>query len=105
MVIEWLKFQVAAGQREFMIQTDAAVWTAALAQYAGFLGKEVWLDPQAPNDVVFVIRWQNRESWKSIPADVLAQTEQEFARQMGTVAYTLIEAGEYQIRKFARSDT
>jgi uncharacterized protein (TIGR03792 family) len=103
MVIEWLRFQVAEAARETFIQKDEAVWTAALSNYSGFLGKEVWLNPKVTNEVVFVIHWTSREAWQSVPADVLEKTEKEFAAQMGTNSYRLIESKEYQVRKFART--
>jgi uncharacterized protein (TIGR03792 family) len=104
MIIEWLKFQVAAEHRETLIEKDEAVWTPALAGYAGFLGKDIWIDPKKPNEVVFVIRWANRQVWKDVPEEALAKTEQEFARRMGAIVYTLTEAGEYQVRRFARAN-
>lgn len=103
MVIEWLKFNVAPDQRERLIQKDEEIWTAALAQYPGFLSKEVWIDPHRSDEVVFVIRWRDRDAWKSVPADLLEETEQRFSQAMGATPYTLTEAGEFQIRKFPQS--
>lgn len=85
--------------REQYIQKDAEIWTTALAQYPGFLGKEVWINPEAPAEVVLVIRWANREAWKSVPADMLEQTEKRFAQEFDG-PYELIGEAEYQIRKF-----
>jgi uncharacterized protein (TIGR03792 family) len=103
MVIEWLKFQVPAAQREFFIQVDEEIWTAALAKYPGFMGKEVWLTADNPNEVVCVIQWQSLDAWKSIPADVVEATEKRFAEQMGAGTYKLTESVAYQLRKFART--
>ena len=101
MVIEWLKFRVDPHSREAFIQKDAQVWTPVLASYSGFLGKEVWIDPQAVGEVVLIIRWETRQQWKAIPQDVLAATDQNFAEQMGKIQYQMIESSEYQIRKFS----
>lgn len=102
MVIEWLKFRVDPDSREQFIQQDEAIWTAALATYPGFLGKEVWIESQAPNKVIFTIRWQTREQWKSIPASDLAKIEQRFSQAMKQrkIAYKMIKSQEFQIRKF-----
>jgi uncharacterized protein (TIGR03792 family) len=100
MVIEWLKIQVSPELRQRFILKDNEIWTATLSRYPGFLGKEVWLDPQKANEVVLVIRWTDRESWKAVPADVLEQTDRQFAQQMGVGTNRIIEAGEYQVRKF-----
>ncbi|HEY9769181.1 MAG TPA: TIGR03792 family protein [Coleofasciculaceae cyanobacterium] len=102
MVIEWLKFRVDSKSREQFIQKDEAIWTASLATYPGFLGKEVWIDPLAPERVIFTIRWQTREQWKSIPAKDLAAIEQKFSaimREMN-INYKMTESKEFQIRKF-----
>ncbi len=103
MMIEWLKFQVPEALRERFIQVDEEIWTTALAQYPGFMGKEVWLSPEQPDEIVFVIQWGSLEAWKSIPETVLKATEQQFAEKLGHASYTLAEAKAYQLRKFARS--
>lgn len=102
MVIEWLKFRVDSKSRENFIQKDEAVWTASLATYPGFLGKEVWIEPNEPDKVIFTIRWQTREQWKSIPIKDLTQIEQQFSSAMKkmNINYKMIESKEYQIRKF-----
>lgn len=102
MVIEWLQFKVNSNSREEFIQQDEAIWTAALSGYPGFLGKEVWIDPKAPDKVVFTIRWQTREQWKSIPASDLAKIEQRFSEKMSKmkVNYKMTQSKEYQVRKF-----
>lgn len=102
MVIEWLKIKVAPEMREQYIQKDAEVWTAFLAEYPGFLGKEVWINPEDATEVILVIRWASKEDWKSVPSDRLAATDQRFAQALAG-SYPIIEAGEYQVRKFAQS--
>ena len=101
MVIEWLKFRVEPQAREKFIETDLQIWTPVLAQSSGFLGKEVWLNPKADNEVTFVIKWQTLDHWKSVPADLLAATEEKFKAEMGSDRYEIIEGGEYHIRKFS----
>ena len=102
MVIEWLKFKVDSNSREQFIQQDEAIWTASLATYPGFLGKEVWIEPNAPDRVIYTIRWQTREQWKSIPAKDLANIEQRFSTKMRemNIKYKMTESKEFQIRKF-----
>lgn len=102
MVIEWLKFKVDSDSREQFIRQDEKIWTASLSKYPGFLGKEVWIEPTAPNKVIFTIRWQTREQWKSIPMKDLINIEQEFSRIMRemNIHYKMTESKEFQIRKF-----
>ncbi len=102
MVIEWLEFTVDSKSREQFIQQDEAIWTAFLATYPGFLGKEVWIEPKAADRVIFTIRWQTREQWKSISAKDLANTEHKFSAKMREmkINYKMTESKEFQIRKF-----
>lgn len=102
MVIEFLKFKVTPELREKFIQKDAEIWTTAISRYPGFLSKEVWIDPNAPAEIVMIIRWATREQWKSIPTEQLDKIDAKFAQQMGKT-YELIQSSEYQVRKFPQS--
>lgn len=102
MVIEWLKIQVASELREKFIAKDAEIWTAVLSGYPGFLSKEVWINPETPTEVVLIIRWETLEKWKAVPADKLEETERLFTQEFGE-AQQIIEASQYQVRKFPLS--
>lgn len=95
MVIEWLKFKVNPEQSELFIQKDEEVWTAGLQKIPGFLGKEVWVDPEH-NEIVMVIRWQSQEQWQAISE----KTIQELDEKMGVFKVPILESRSYQIRKF-----
>ena len=103
MVIEWLKFRVAPEDREKFIHQDAETWTAFLAEYPGFLGKDIWINPQKENEIILVIRWQTRQQWKAVPIDKLQKIETQFAKIMQNTPYEMIETAEYQVRKFSSS--
>lgn len=103
MVIEWLKFQVSPESRDIFIQLDNEIWTPFLAQFPGFLGKEVLISPNIPHEIILVIRWETREQWKAISLDVLEVTEQTMAQRMQNHSYKMIETKEYQVRKFPNS--
>lgn len=97
-VIELLRCQVDPKHREQYLQKDAEIWTKALADCPGFLGKEVWLNPQEDSEVILIIRWATKEQWKSISEELLNQIEQEFAQQMGQT-YTIVESSEYRVHE------
>jgi uncharacterized protein (TIGR03792 family) len=99
MVVEWLKINVSPELREQYIQKDAEIWTTALARCPGFLGKEVWINPNEPSEIIMIIRWASREHWKAIPTDYLERTEQQLQQSMGDT-YQLTGEAEYQVRKF-----
>jgi uncharacterized protein (TIGR03792 family) len=98
MTIEWLKFRISPELRERFVQQDAAIWTPFLAQYPGFISKEVWISPDDLSEVVQVIHWESFEQWQAIPAADLQRVEAEFAAAMGE-SYELIESKQYQVRK------
>ncbi|MFB2971966.1 TIGR03792 family protein [Aerosakkonema sp. BLCC-F183] len=99
MVIELLKFKVAPARREEFIHNDAEIWTPIIASSPGFLGKEVWINPAEPTEVIMVIRWATCEQWKSFPQELLHRTEKKFAEAMGK-SYQMLESLEYQVRQF-----
>jgi len=101
-VIELLKFKVAPELREQYIQKDAEIWTQTLSSWSGFLGKEVWLNPNEPTEVILIIRWASREQWKSIPVELVDAIEQQFTHELGGT-YQIVESCEYQVHKFGQS--
>lgn len=103
MVIEWLKFKTNTKHREKVIEKDAEIWTATLSKYPGFLGKEIWINPNNETEIIFIIRWKTREDWKAVPESILEETERKFAQALGEdVFYEMSESNEYQVRKFPR---
>lgn len=100
MVIEWLKFNVNPELRERFVEQDQAIWTKTLSQQPGFLGKEIWINPANPEEIILVIRWQTREQWKAIAPELLAETEKLFQQAMGKDTYEMLETKELHIRKF-----
>ncbi|MBD1878814.1 TIGR03792 family protein [Coleofasciculus sp. FACHB-T130] len=102
MVIEWLQVRVPPELREKYIQKDGEIWTAFLAGCPGFLGKEVWLNPNEPTEVILVIRWATREQWKSVASERLEEIERQFVQAMGE-AFPIVQLAEYQIRKFPQA--
>ncbi|MBD2077848.1 TIGR03792 family protein [Phormidium sp. FACHB-592] len=103
MVIEWLKIQVDPALREAFVQKDNEIWTKQLSQQPGHLSKEVWIDPIHADIVVLISRWATREAWKAVPAQELEATEKRFVQAIGEGVHKIIEAGEYQVRKFPQA--
>ncbi|MEM1309774.1 MAG: TIGR03792 family protein [Cyanobacteria bacterium P01_C01_bin.70] len=99
MVIEWLKIRMSADQRERYIRLDNEIWTAGLRRYPGFISKETWIAPDDPEVVIFVIRWETREQWFSIPEDELTAISNRFDEAFG-FEHTMEESKEYQVRRF-----
>ncbi|KST61930.1 TIGR03792 family protein [Mastigocoleus testarum] len=101
MVIELLKFKMDPAVREKFIQKDEDIWTNALRKYSGFLGKEVWINPNDKGEVTIIVQWETREQWKSIPQKDLDLIEAKFDSSLD-FNYEMTESSEYQVRKFPR---
>lgn len=100
MVIEWLKVRVPLELRETYIQKDAEIWTETLSKYSGYVGKEIWFNPQDESELIMVIYWDTKDAWKSIPASVLEDTDRRFTEAMGQT-FPFVEEREFQVRKFS----
>ena len=97
MIIEWLGFSVKPQLREKFLAEVREIWTPVLANSAGFMSKEVWLDPAKSDRVFIIVRWQSRQQWKAISLKLLEETEQKFALAIGANNYQMIESKEYQL--------
>lgn len=94
MVIEWLKFQVPPEKWEAFIQQDEEVWTAGLQECPGFLGKEVWVNPEQ-QEIVLVIRWESQTQWDAVPESKIQQLDEA----MGELKMPIVESRAYQMLK------
>ncbi|KOP24068.1 cyanobacterial protein, TIGR03792 family [Hapalosiphon sp. MRB220] len=99
MIIELLRVKVPPENREQYIQKDAEIWTAALAGYPGFLGKEVWINPHDTSEIILIVQWATREQWKAIPQAEIDALDQKFNQELGFQSQ-IVEFCEYQVRKF-----
>ncbi|MBI1240636.1 TIGR03792 family protein [Umezakia ovalisporum] len=96
MVVELLKVEVVPEERDNYIQKDAEIWTTGLAKYPGFLGKEVWINPNHPTELILIIRWGTREQWKAIPSQDLQIIEDKFTQIMGK-SYPIVKSAEFEV--------
>ena len=102
MVIELLKAKVPPKEREKYIQKDAEIWTTALAKHPGFLGKEVWINPDDDTEVILINHWATEEQWQAIPKPEKQAIEQRFTQAMGK-SYPIVQSARYQVRKYLHS--
>ena len=98
MIIEWLKFRVPSESHSAFIEHDESVWTTALEDCSGYLGKRRWINPDQSQEIVILVHWESKEQWKAIPLSLLEQTEQIFREKMGSHDYEIVEEGEYLVQ-------
>jgi uncharacterized protein (TIGR03792 family) len=83
MVIEWLNIPVPTARQDDYLRHDRLIWTETLARQPGFAGKEVWRDPDSPEILHLVIRWDSLAHWQAVPKTVLAATDTAFVAALG----------------------
>lgn len=81
--VEWLRFQVPAAKQARFIEQDAAIWTPVLSNYPGFQSKEIWANPNSPDELIIITHWASFEHWQAIPKETLDRTTQRFQQAMG----------------------
>ncbi|NJM46655.1 MAG: TIGR03792 family protein [Alkalinema sp. RU_4_3] len=94
MAIEWLTIEVPEGNRDRFIALDREIWTKFLSSCPGFIRKQVWVNPEKPEQVCLVVEWESREEWKAIDPEALAEVDRSFVAAMGQ-SYAIVYAGEY----------
>lgn len=75
MIVEFLRIACPPEKRDAFIQRDHEVWTRGLMTQPGFLGKEVWLNPYKPDEVVLAIHMESWEQLRAIPREWCEQTD------------------------------
>jgi uncharacterized protein (TIGR03792 family) len=99
MEIERLLFRIEPTTREQFIRQDDAIWSATLGNYPGYLGKEIWINPDDDTEMVVVVRWRSFDDWQAVPQTVLQDAEERFQTAMGDT-YELLDSRRYQVRRF-----
>ena len=101
-VVELLRVQVPAEQRQAWLEAELGSWEPWLAQKEGFLSRELFWDPKH-QEATLLIRWASRDQWHSIPASEVQAVQKHFealARQATGQPkgnpFPLVFAGELQ---------
>lgn len=97
MVVEWLRVRVPTPWQEPYLEADARIWTPVLATQPGFLGKQVWLEPSQPEELILVIHWASLVQWKAIPGEILQATEAHFVAVVGQ-SFSLLESRVFEVQ-------
>jgi len=80
-VIEQLRLGVPEPQRELWLQAEASSWQPWLEQQQGFVGRDLFWDPQREEGLL-LIRWTSREQWKAIPQAEVLRVQERFEAQV-----------------------
>lgn len=77
--VELLRLGVPAESREAWLAAEAASWGPWLRQQEGYLGRQLFWDPQRQEGTL-LIRWASREQWKAIPMSAVGEVQERFER-------------------------
>lgn len=91
-VVEMLRLEVPAAQREIWLAAEASTWQPWLEQQDGFLGRDLFWDPKLEQGLL-LIRWASRAQWKAIEADAVDQVQQRFDAEVNRALGREVEAG------------
>lgn len=80
MVIEKLTFKVDRDDREAWLSIEEQTWSRYLEQRPGFVKKEIWVDPENPDEIIAMIWWESKELWYTIPQSDIERVD----AKMGT---------------------
>ena len=80
-VIEQLRLRVPEPHRELWLQAEASSWQPWLEQQQGFVGRDLFWDPQREEGLL-LIRWTSREQWKAIPQAEVLRVQERFEAQV-----------------------
>ena len=80
-VIEQLRLRVPEPHRELWLQAEANSWQPWLEQQQGFLGRDLFWDPQREEGLL-LIRWTTREQWKAIPQAEVLRVQARFEAEV-----------------------
>ena len=76
-VVEMLRLAVPAHRRDAWLTAEAQVWQPWLEQQQGYLGRDLYWDPQEEQACV-LIRWCSRQEWKAITEEEVAAVQARF---------------------------
>ena len=91
-VVEMLRLDVPAAQREIWLAAEASTWQPWLEQQDGFLGRDLYWDPKLEQGLL-LIRWASRAQWKAIETDAVDQVQQRFDAEVNRALGREVEAG------------
>jgi uncharacterized protein (TIGR03792 family) len=100
-VVELLRLQVPARFRPAWLEAERASWEPWLARQDGFLGRQLFWDPQREEGLL-LIRWASRAQWKGIPPEAVGAVQERFeqhARRLtgsSTNPFPLLDEAELQ---------
>ena len=77
--VEMLQLSVPVALRDVWLNAEAEVWKPWLEQQSGYLGRDIYWDPQQ-QQAQLLIRWRSQQEWKAIPDEEVAVVQSRFMK-------------------------
>jgi len=75
---------VPAVAREVWLETEVSTWEPWLARQEGFLGRDLFWDPEREEGIL-LIYWASRRQWEAIPQEEVERVQQDFVRRVRAI--------------------
>ncbi len=76
-IIEYLRLSVPSEGKQAWLAAEKDTWEPWLLQQKGFLGRQLFWDPQTEEATV-LITWKSRKDWKTIPQSEINIVQDQF---------------------------
>ena len=82
-IIEELRLKVPSKFKEVWLEAENQVWEPWLSIQDGYLGRQIFLD-EVREEALILVKWQNKEFWKSISMDEVELIQEKFEENVKT---------------------
>ncbi|KKZ11525.1 MAG: hypothetical protein TQ37_06990 [Candidatus Synechococcus spongiarum 15L] len=84
-MVEMLRLAVPTTLHDAWLNAEVEVWKPWLEQQQGYLGRDLYWDPQEEQAYV-LIRWRSRQEWKAVTDEEVAAVQARFVAAINQAA-------------------
>jgi uncharacterized protein (TIGR03792 family) len=77
--LEILRFRVPPGRADDFVARNERLWTPALREMPGFLGRSIVRGEEDPDEVTILVRWRDRADMDAFPRERMAELDRRMA--------------------------
>lgn len=98
--VEQLIVSVEPEMVDKWLELDHEIWSRGLAEWPGYLRKEVWQSRERPGRLTVTIYWESLELWKAIDTEWLIETDNKFNERFLPAVAKIVEAPHEEEQNF-----
>ncbi|WP_038027927.1 TIGR03792 family protein [Picosynechococcus sp. NKBG15041c] len=100
-VVEWLTFAVPQAEQAKFIEKELEIWNPIDRRSPAFVRKEIWQDPENPDQLTVVVSWSSQSLRKTISPEAVQAAEKAFDTALGK---TYMIAAKKEFRNLSVSE-